>query len=204
MKKNKMKSGKLRRISLLAIVLAAGFFTVYAFVAKKKLNASEMLEWFGKTENGMTYQQTGESIRLEIMYQPYIYRKALCVNKGNMKDVSDDHCFRVKFVSLQGEDILKAGGADEELYQARLNYLLTDLQTNAAIVDGKDTVYCSHALYVPNYGLTPYADVLLSFEKKSGETNDLQFVLNDPFFGFGFQEMNISKEKIESIPLMIE
>jgi hypothetical protein len=89
-------------------------------------------------------------------------------------------------------------------YFQRLEYLTSNVQNDISLIEGTDTIPCGLCHYERNYGLSPYANIVLGFKKASGknEKQDRIFVYDDQIWGVGKIMLKISNSDIDNVPFM--
>jgi hypothetical protein len=80
-------------------------------------------------------------------------------------------------------DIVKEYGTTDEEHEKIIKYLSFEMQNDCSIITAGDTLPCKIYHYERNYGVTPYSDISLGFEKSKETENILALVFHDNFFG---------------------
>jgi LSD1 subclass zinc finger protein len=98
-------------------------------------------------------------------------------------------------------DPLLAGGADQNLWHQRNDFLMFGQRDFVYLLRGSDTVRCSMYQFVNYDGLAPYADIMLGFASDSiSSTIDRELVYDDQVFGLGPVHFTFRSDEIESVP----
>lgn len=177
---------------------------------KKKLPASEYVNYIESEKNGLNVSKTIGDICYRVQYKPQDYI-LLKENKSDQSIVKKQDLKDMQYYTLQyalkekNEDILKAHLNNSNEYYARSNYFSFDLQQDIYLVEGKDTLPCRLFNYVNSYGLSPKADFVLAFDKTANTAKeDKTIVIEDKVYGGGVIKLKIEKENIKDIPELIQ
>lgn len=195
----------------LTVALGAGLLLIGCGKesSKQTLLPSEYLHWVENPDNGLHQGKDIGNYYLELQYKPPHYIVAL---EGQSQQLSEKQVasrvveldgltyFTFRITSLQGTEMLQTGPVTEEEYQYRSYYFDTQAQRDMYLVSGTDTLNCALYHFERNYGLAPYNNMVLGFEKPVTRNTDLQFVFDDPILGLGPVKFTIGREAIEQLP----
>jgi hypothetical protein len=176
------------------------------------LSPREYIKWVEDEDNGLLVDRKMPPLSYRVQYKPvdYIIAREERTDKlsketilKRRKDLQKMDYFTLR-ISTNGKDVLNEGVQSKEEYYMRQNYLTYDFQKDIALVIGTDTAGCSLFQMVGNYGLAPYVDFVIGFERKANEENevtaDREVILADQTFGNGILKFIIKKENINHVP----
>jgi hypothetical protein len=196
-------------VKLSKIVFCIGLFFVINSCNKKPLNQTDYIAWVEDEDNGLSIGKSFEDIDYQILFKPvnYILAKEL-VNGGikkatiesRKKELGEMLYFTLRITSKHSNELLNANIKNENEYYQRLEYFMSYMQDDIYLVEGKDTISCSLYHYERNYGLAPYNNFVIGFNKLNAEIQDKIFIYEDKVLGTGKIIFKIKKEDIENVP----
>lgn len=193
---------------LILIVCSTCFFSCN----KKKLNVDDFIFWVEDESNGLSVAKNFDDIKFRLLYKPvdYIIAKELTNNtlkkneiESRKKELGIMNYFTLRIESKKSEELMRVNIKSEDEYYHRLEYFMSYMQDDIYLVDGMDTISPSLFHFERNYGLAPFNDFVLGFNKINKTPEDLYFIYNDKVLGTGKINMKINKEDISEIPNII-
>ncbi|MBI2968480.1 MAG: hypothetical protein HYY40_11810 [Bacteroidetes bacterium] len=176
------------------------------------LDPMEYVNWVEDMNNGLKVSKQIGNIRFTLQFKPLEYiilkengnpdagKEEIIKEMEQMKDMqyytftisADDHL----------SDILKYNLNDPADYYFRLNYFASEMQDDLALVEGTDTLRCLLFHYERNYGLAPYTNFLLAFEKKENgeEIPDRTLIFDDGALNSGIVKITINGAALNRMP----
>lgn len=98
-------------------------------------------------------------------------------------------------------DMLSFGIAGRQDYYNRIEYFSTAAQHDIYLVDDGDTISCGLYHFERTYGVSPFNNLILGFEKRSDHcTNSRQLHFNDQVLGNGMLIFSFSSQALNTIP----
>lgn len=200
------------KVRLNRVVLCIGLFFVFNSCGKKQLNPTEYIAWVEDEGNGLSVTKNLDNINYRLLYKPidYIVAKELINNaikkneiESRKKELGNMNYFTLRIESKTSEELMRVNIKSEDEYYHRLEYFMGYMQDDIYLVDGTDTINPSLFHFERNYGLAPFNDFVLGFNKSNKDAQDLYFIYNDQVLGTGKISIKINKEDISDIPNII-
>jgi hypothetical protein len=169
------------------------------------------VEWVESKDNGLTVDKTISEYTFEVQYNSSEYLALQNLKKENVtaeelrkekEELEGLQYYTLRIKSGKNVDLLKAGIHREQEYHERIDYFSFRMQKDLTLVDGKDTLKCVLFHFVRNYGIKPYSDFMLAFEKGAG-TGDKTLIYEDEILGVGTIKIRIQAEDISRIPELV-
>ena len=188
-------------ISVVVVVLvyAMGFGPV---------SAEDYVTFVKDPENGLCKTVTAGEFDFTLQYQPLEFVALLEQRGENLteeqlnkaKEERDGlQYFVFKIMSRTGQEVLETGAQSEEEVQMRQYYFTTLMNQDMALVEGGDTLSCALWHFERNYGLAPYNNIVVAFEKPE-KGGDKTFIYNDEVLGAGSVRFDFSEADIAAVP----
>jgi len=177
---------KIGLISLMFFVASAcgkSEFTPDGYISyvNDKKNGYIQTEKIGDIEITAQYR-TPEYMAIEDVGTDRLTTEALNKTLGDKKGA---HYILLQIADANKKsDPLEQGISDKEHYFLRIGHLVSGIDKDVLLVDGKDTLPCSIHHFERSYHLTHYHTVLFVFERKTEEaSDDLKLIYNDHLLG---------------------
>ncbi len=190
------------------------FFIVGAVLivgcGKQTLDPVSYIKYVESEENGLNVSKKIGNVTYNIQYKPKPY---LVLRKEGpqrvqsepwndlMNGYDDVHYVDLRLKSSSGWDFLKSDVKQTEDYFLRIKYLSSDIQRDVSLIQGQDTLNCVFSHFERTYGMTPYANVVLAFEKPTKvEDHPLTFVYHDRLTNGGIVKIQLTESALSNIP----
>ena len=202
----------MNKLLLLAMPLLLG---TLASCGPDSLPPAEYVQYVSNPDNGLKRSKTIGDYTYSVQYKPVDYVIANEARKPDLTTTERDarkseldglqyFTFRVANAT-GGQDVLTLNNQTEQDYSAKVGYLSFDFQHDIALVDGGDTLGCKLYNFVRTYGLAPYVDFVMAFDKPSEDettNSDKTLIVEDRVFGAGTIKFAIDAGDIKALPLM--
>lgn len=190
------------------------FFLIVFFssCSEKNLETADFVTWVEDEGNGLSVTKKFDNINYRLLYKPidYIVAKELINNaikkneiESRKKELGNMNYFTLRIESKTSEELMRVNIKSEDEYYHRLEYFMGYMQDDIYLVDGTDTISPSLFHFERNYGLAPFNDFVLGFNKSKKDVQDLYFIFNDQVLGTGKISIKVNKENISDIPNII-
>ncbi|MCW3071741.1 MAG: hypothetical protein JWO44_1631 [Bacteroidetes bacterium] len=180
---------------------------------KKKqemLDAGGYKQWVEKTANGLVSAKEVGDFEFAVMYKPIDYIVSMETAGKNiaadsirkrMNELKGFQYYTLRIKSLKDNEFLRTGlHADNEYYE-RLEYFVSNAQSDIILVEGTDTIPCGMYHFERNYGISPYNNIILSFpEHDSLNAKDKIFIYDDKILGTGKVALRLSADELKELP----
>lgn len=189
---------------------------IFSFGCKGDLSPVDYVNWIEDESNGVTVRKEIGDYFFAIQYKPLDY---LAVKNLRKVAVTEEEISKEKeelkdlqYYTLQiglnkgGADVLKANLSEGIEYSQRIEYLSFQMQQDLSLVEGGDTLACLLHHFERTYGISPYVNIVLAFERKKEEQippvedEDKTLVFNDQIFDLGRVKLTISGDNLKNIP----
>lgn len=177
--------------------------------SQDSLSPSEFMRWVEDPNNGLNKSKTIGAFELQIQYKPLEY---IAVQEGRSELISESEVqtridelegldyYTLRIGSLEGTEMIQSGAVSEQEYQSRSFYFDALAFQDMKLVAGGDTLACVLYHFERNYGLAPYNNMVLAFEKPMHRDSDRQFIFEDQVLGLGPVKFTIAYQDISSVP----
>ncbi len=172
----------------------------------RELTPVEYVQWVRDERNGLKISQQEDKYIYELQYQPIEYLVILQerseeIKASTLKDEAekrgDLQYFTFKMSSTKGKGIL----SDKDLFIENKDiYLLSGLQQDIMLAEGKDTLNCVMFHFEASNNLVPYDQCVLAFEKSENPESDITFLFRTQKYADGWIKIPIKRENINRIP----
>lgn len=182
---------------------------------QKKLYPLEYAAWVEDESNGLVAKKQVGEYEFSLLYKPLEYialtseknpeiKRDTLVKRMQLLGELQYFTFRM---SKSGKDVLSAGKSAGIDYQL-LEHFTSHMQNDILLIDGTDTLSCLLFHYERNYGLSPFSNIVLGFEKpgqnkENNFINDKTFIYDDKILGTGPVRFVIEGASINDIPQLI-
>lgn len=205
-----MKDIVVKRNNIILFFLAINFAFTVACSKPSTLNAKEYVAWIENPDNGVCITKKINDFEFAILYKPVDYIVAM---ESKNKNISKDsilkrknslkgyqyYTFRIR--SFKDNEFFRTGMTSENEYYERLEYFVSNAQNDITLVEGKDTIPCAVYHFERNYGISPYNNIVLSFEEKDSlNTADKVFIYEDKVLGLGKIAIKIKANELSELP----
>jgi hypothetical protein len=180
--------------------------------SKKNLETTDYVSWVENESNGLSVTKELDDIKYRLLYKPvdYVVAKELINNaikknevESRKKELGNMNYFTLRIESKKSEELMRVNIKSEDEYYHRLEYFMGYMQDDIYLVDGTDTINPSLFHFERNYGLAPFNDFVLGFNKSNRDPQDLYFIYNDQVLGTGKISIKINKDDISNVPNII-
>lgn len=163
-----------------------GLLAVFLFSCKKRLPASDYVNWFKTSEENLNSAKTGNFIYEARYVSPDA--NALIefgADEDSLKKYEKEFSqwvnFNLKiFAKEKDKDVLKYNIRNQQEYFERMQYLISYLNQDVKLLmKNKDTMHCAFHHYERTYNVTPFANISLSFEGRIEDADKL--IIRLPF-----------------------
>jgi hypothetical protein len=179
----------------------------------KEMVPSEYVKWVTDTENGLRVSKNIGDCSYVLQYKPSEYEVLLhnqdvALNKRTMDSLKETvkglQYFMLTISNKDGKEVAGENSIDQAEYNAKLDYMIADMQMDFSLIDGHDTLPCAFYHYERNFKLSPVNNILLGFEKgaSANNLNNKTLIYNDRLLGNGMVLLTIKAENIQKIPLL--
>lgn len=179
---------------------------------KEMLAPKEYVSYIRTEKNGLLVSKSIGGFEFSLLYKPCEYIALMQDKDEHMAKATLDekikpmkgmqyYTFTIKTES--GQELMREGiSADNEYYE-RLDYIVSYMQNDLSLIDGKDTLPCALFHYERNYNVAPQNNFVLGFEIPKGTADkaaDKTLVFNDQILGIGKLMLTINGNDITNIP----
>ena len=203
---SRLSRWRLKNIGCLLSIL------LLASCGKDVLAPKEYANYIRNEKNGLQVSKTIDGFEFSLLYKPVEYIALMQDKDENIsKSVLDEktkpmqgmqyYTFTIKTES--GQELMREGISAENEYYERLDYIVSYMQNDISLIDGKDTLPCALFHYERNYNIAPQNNFVLGFEIPKAEENtvtDKTLVFNDQILGIGKLMLTINSNAIKNIP----
>lgn len=168
-------------------------------------------------ENGLYVYKNLGSVSYSVQYESAEYiidnmeKDPFLKSSALQKELPNYHGMEYYIIQLRNiksnTDILTLDLENKNEYYERENYYSFDFQNDICLIRGGDTIPCTVFNYVPNYGISPHIDFMVAFvdkEKTAAQVKaDRTIIIEDKIFNNGTIKLEIKKDNINKIPLLI-
>lgn len=178
-------------------VLAISVFMVFLCSCRENLNPTDYSKVMVSPKAGPIVSKVKKGFTFELQYRFPIYDALISlsnerINRDSLESrkiiFGSDHKFKLRlYPTDKSENVLKKGLIGREGYYERIQYFSSAVKNDFALITDNDTLYATHSSLERSYGLTPYIDLIVSFNKSKDQ--ELQTLV--------FLDRALSKEKIE-------
>ncbi len=178
---------------------------------KGELQPVEYMKWIENENNGLRVKKEIGNFEFMLQYKPLEYVTLLEQKMANTQsdsirrrtlELGDMQYYTFRITSKKDDEMLKTGVQSEEDYYGRLDYFISAIQDDIALVDGKDTLPCLLYHFERNYALAPYSNMVLGFKNivKKNIINNKTFIYDDAVLGTGPVQITIKGNDLLQIP----
>lgn len=183
---------------------------------KETLAPKEYVNFIRSEKSGLLVSKTIDGFEFSLLYKPCEYIALMQDKDENISKIALDekiklmqgmqyYTFTIKTES--GQELMREGISAENEYYERLDYIVSYMQNDLSLIDGKDTLPCALFHYERNYNVAPQNNFVLGFEKPKSTTGegannatDKTLVFNDQILGIGKLMLTINSSAIQNIP----
>lgn len=200
----------LRKNKLLVLMMVA----LTSCTKQEGVGAIQYVNWVENPQNGIKVEKQIGDFDFEVQYKPYEY--IVLKNKRNTQITKEqmltevDSINGLQYYTLKiglhaGEgDLLKYNLHDVQSYTDRVNYFSFGAQSDIKLVDGNDTLSCALLHFERTYGLTPYINLILAFQKDTSKVPlDKTLIYDDKMLGVGKIKVTVQGKDIKRVPNLI-
>jgi hypothetical protein len=150
----------------------------------EQLSPKEYMSWVKNDEHGLCVTKQVGNCNFTLQYKPCEYEALLhqkneSVSKPELDkaiaSINNLQYFMLTIKNSDGKEIMEEGSSDQVEYGSKLNYMISDMQLDFSLIDGRDTLPCAFYHYERNFGISPENNILLGFEipkSKENKVND--------------------------------
>lgn len=178
------------------------------------LAPKEYVNFIRSEKSGLLVSKTIDGFEFSLLYKPCEYIALMQDKDESMSKAALDekikpmegmqyYTFTIKTES--GQELMREGINAENEYYERLDYIVSYMQNDLTLIDGKDTLPCTLFHYERNYNVAPQNNFVLGFEKPkaaagANAATDKTLVFNDQILGIGKLMLTINSSAIQNIP----
>jgi len=172
----------------------------------RELTPIEYVQWVRDERNGLRISKQEGAYIYELQYQPVEYLVVLQersekIKASTLKEEAekrgDLQYFTFKMSTTKGKGIL----SDKDLFIENKDiYLLSGLQQDIMLAEGKDTLECVMLHFEASNNLVPYDQCVLAFEKSENPASDITFLFRTRKYADGWVKIPVKRENINRIP----
>ncbi len=198
----------MKRLGLIIVLICT-----LAACQKRSLTPMEYVSWVNKEDNGCLVKKEIGQFEFALQYKPIEYVVLMeekdehlkkQVLEKRMTELKGMQYYTLKITSKEGKEFLKTGISSEEEYYGRLQYFVSAMQDDLALIEGKDTLPCLLYHFERNYGLAPYNNIVLGFKTgNEGKAEDKTLIYEDQVLGLGPVRLTINGKDISNTPNLI-
>lgn len=174
------------------------------------MSSAEFNSWVKDESNGLVMTRTMDDLEYSVTYLPaasLVLRDHIQpANKSDWDSAiaskKDVYCFILKYkLHRSNADVLKFNLENENDYYSRSNYLAFGLDKDVWLECDSAQIPCTLHQFIPHYGISPEAEVLITFPKPSESTEQsFTFVLNDKIYDAGLMKFEFDSDNLNNIP----
>ncbi len=174
------------------------------------LNTKEYTAWIENPDHGASFTKKINDFEFAVLYKPIDYIAAIESKNRNIskdsilkrrKDLKGYQYYTFRIRSFKDNEFFRTGMTSENEYYERLEYFVSNAQSDIKLIEGKDTIACAVYHFERNYGISPYNNIVLSFEEKDSlNTNDKVFIYDDKMLGVGKIAVKIKADGLNDLP----
>ncbi len=187
---------------------------IFAGCAKQTLAPSEYVDWIRDESNGLRVEKEIAGQLFTLQYKPAEY-EVLMQSKDHAatreklneyKATSDElQFYTLTIVTSDHKEIAQSGGADENVFEQRVMYMMSEMQLDFQLVDGYDTLPCVFFHAERNFNMSPENNILLGFEKSKNKNtiSNKTLIYTDRLLDCGPVQLTIKADDLENIPELL-
>jgi hypothetical protein len=174
------------------------------------VTCSELNAWIKDEENGLSISRNIDDLEYSLTFLPsalLVLRDGIQPENTNawdsaMYSKNDIMCFLLRYrINSSNTDVLKYNLHSEQEYYSRSNYLSFGLDKDVWLEIDNRKINCALHQFVPHYGISPEAEVILTFPKQSTPfDSNIIVVLNDQLYGAGILKFEFESSVFNNIP----
>lgn len=172
------------------------------------LVADEYISWVEHQKNGLRIQKAIGDYQYNVQYKPVEYvllkeghqldKKVLSKQKKELEAL--EH-FTLRLSTVSQKDLLKGNASNYQAYQEILNYYAYEMQKDIHLIDGNDTLACMMYHFERNYGVAPFRNFVLGFERNSRQNKkDKVLVIHNQIANQGIVKIKFHSDKLRQVP----
>lgn len=203
MKSIKKLTAKLAGFALLVLALAS----CHPF--QDSLSTNAYVQWVENPENGLQRSKRLGELDYVLQYMPVSYQllrqqrgKAITATllKSQEEQQGGVEQYRLRIALNRGKaDLIKHLAQDPSEEQALRNYFAFGIRQQLRLEQDGKTFPCKLLHFVPNYGLSPYADFIVGFDAPS-QKGDRRIILEENYLNTGILQFEITQQALDLIP----
>ncbi|MEO9531943.1 MAG: hypothetical protein ABJG68_07550 [Crocinitomicaceae bacterium] len=183
-------------------------FSLLLISCKKEFSPTEYKKWMESSDNGMYKTKEINNWVFTAQYETSEY--LLLLNKGpelikdcdiqkELDHYGETHSVLLNITDKKGNSPLKFNVRNELEYNARIQYLNSEVTKDCFLLSGNDTLKCQFAHLERDFGISPNLKINFAFDKaESDET--IQFCFRDKLFNNGMIKFTFFKEDFLNLP----
>jgi hypothetical protein len=194
------------------------FYMIGAFLlagcAKQALAPTEYISWVRDQSNGLCVAKEIAGHEFILQYKPAEYEMLMQVKQpaatkaqldSYVSNAGDLQFCTLTIITDDHRELAAAGNADENEYQERVMYMMSEMQLDFELVDGTDTLPCVFFHCERNFNISPQNNILLGFEKSAaaGSLSDKTLIYTDRILDCGPVKLTIKADDLENIPELL-
>lgn len=200
-------------IALVAVATGAAGWKFFSGQEVSYIDVHSYLNWY-KAHPIVKSKEVGK-YRFELSYMPPEYmvlneasnlareinnRKAF----DSLRNTYSGMQYYILKVSLKeggNQDFLKQTARSEQEYYNRLNYFISNLQSDLYLIeDNKDTIDCALYHFERNYSINNDNKMIIGFPVSNESGKDKTFIYKDKWLDIGTLNILIEKEEFSRLP----
>lgn len=166
--------------------------------ATDSLSKEEYTKWYSENINDFSVTRKMNKITYKLEYVP---TELMQVSQSNYENGYDKFLIFILKIELENEsDILKYPSAGFSNLNEKVHYFSFDMQRFINLIVDHNTIPCTIFNYEKNYGLKPFTEFTVGFDKASVKSQNFMVQLNDQYFGSGEINFSINNSIINKTP----
>jgi len=176
------------------------------------MEPKSFIEWIDEHKPYLASEKQIGKLNFAVLYKPLDYMILSDIDSLNAEtylakkkeyDNLQYYIFSIGLNSNEG-DLLKSGLNTSLDYTQLIEYMSFELQHDLKLFDGNIELPCTLMHFERTFGLRPYVNFMVAFERtKNTDNAEKTLVYDDKLYKVGTVKLKIKKEAITSIPQLL-
>jgi hypothetical protein len=174
---------------------------------KSKVETSQdFMKWFTSQDNPLMQKQEMAEFQYSATLLPPAYFQAKNILMKDMSQQEDSSIYIKLEVKILGNstDPLSYKTTYNGESEQRLNYLISEIQSDAFLITDKDTFTAALHHFERTYHSGNSIVVMFTYEQKFDPHIPFKFIYRDNLFGSGPIVFDFDKKSLESVPVILK
>jgi hypothetical protein len=170
------------------------------------LSPQEYAAWVEDPAHGLVITKDEKNYQFTLNYKPIEYIVALQLRKSEIsttllkeetEKMKDMQYYTLRMSTKDGHPVFSDGGLN---FPEKEIYLLSGIQQDICLLEGKDTIHCKLFHFEGANGLLPYDNCVMGFDKTAELKKDKTLLYKADKLGMDWVRITIKADDINRIP----